>query len=110
MWSLVIAVLVFLCTTQARAWNTHEAPPCYHTCQIPTATPKPTYKPKDCEGGDRYSVWQECPTIEPSPTAGQSATPTPEQPHQDVSDGRSSSPDATEAHSPACTISFAAPL
>lgn len=115
-WSIVIAVLVFLCSTQARAWNTHEGPACYHTCQIPTATPTivptPTHKPKHCEGGDTYSIRQKCPPIVvPTPTqeATPSATPT-ETPHQDISDGRSSNPDATVAHNPACTINFAAPL
>jgi hypothetical protein len=109
-WSLVIAGLVLLCSTQAKAWNTHEAYHCYHTCQIPTATPSPTDTPKDCEGGDTYSIRQECPpSVTPTEEATPSATPT-EQPHQDVSDGRSSSPDDTTAHSPACTIDFAAPL
>jgi len=51
-----------------------------------------------------------CATSEPSPTAGQPAIPTPEQPRQDVSDGWSSRPEANEAHNPACTITFAAPL
>jgi hypothetical protein len=113
-WSIVIAVLVFLFSTQVKAWNTHETFHCYHSCQVPTPrpilTPSPIYTPRDCEGGETYSVWQACPTMEPSPTAGQSATPTPEQPHQDISDGESSNLDATLPHSASCTIQFDAPL
>lgn len=48
------------------------------------------------------------PTVTPIPEATPSATP--DTPHQDVSDGRSSNPDATLPHSMACTIAFDAPI